>query len=154
MPIYTYFRQNIRTIKSRIYSLHMKLHNHQLLVKEQPSQSYTICSVVTRINTEGESFIMNYSLGKINKAFLERVQGNRPCTIDVQIMRTVHNRFEFNDFWITYHTVQRSTRVVDLRFSNPSFKGHFTAIMLDSIIMNYKLEINVINALMHHITVQ
>ena len=98
MPIYTYVRQNIRTIKSRIYSLHMKLHNHQLLVKEQPSQSYNICSVVTRINTESESFIMNYSLGKINKAFLERVQGNRPCNWDVQIMRTVHTRFEFNDF--------------------------------------------------------
>ena len=116
--------------------------------------SYNICSVVTRINTECESFIMNYSLGKINKTFLERVQGNRPCNWDVQIMRTVHTRFEFNDFWITYHTVQRSTRVVDLRFSNPSFKRHVTAIMLDSIIMNYKLEINVINALMHHITVE
>ena len=154
MPIYTYFRQHIRTIKSRIYSLHMKLLNHQLFVKEQPSQSYNICSVVTRINTEGESFIMNYSLGKINKAFLERVQGNRPCIWGVQIMRTVHTRFEFNDFWITYHTVQRSTRVVDLGFSNPSFKRHVTAIMLDSIIMNYKLEINLINALMHHITVQ
>ena len=154
MPIYTYFRQNIRTIKSRIYSLHMKLLNHQLFVKEQPSQSYNICSVVTRINTEGESFIMNYSLGKINKAFLERVQCNRPCNWDVQIMRTVHTRFEFNDFWITYHTVQRSTRVVDLGFSNPSFKRHVNAIMQYSIIMNYKLEINVINALLHHITVQ
>ena len=114
----------------------MKLLNHQLFVKEQPSQSYNICSVVTRINTEGESFIMNYSLGKINKAFLERVQGNRTCNIDVQIMGTVHNRFEFNDFLITYHTVQNFTRVVNLRFSNQSFKRHVSAIMLFSIIMN------------------
>ena len=79
---------------------------------------------------------MDTNLEIIDIAFLERVQGNRPCTIDVQIMRTVHTRFGFNDFRITYHTVQSFTRVVNLRFSNQSFKRHVTAIMLFSIIMN------------------
>jgi len=46
----------------------MKLHNHQSYVKEQPSQSYNICSVVSRINTEGKFFIMNSSLELIVNA--------------------------------------------------------------------------------------
>ena len=46
----------ISNVKKQIWSLHMQLHNHQLYVKEQPSQSYNICSVVSRINTEGNSF--------------------------------------------------------------------------------------------------
>ena len=54
----TYFRQTIRNIKSRIYSLPMNLHKHQLYMWEQHRESFNIWLAIIRINTEGKSLIM------------------------------------------------------------------------------------------------
>ena len=41
----------------------MNLHKHQLYLLEQHSESFTIWSVIIRINTEGKSLIMKLGPG-------------------------------------------------------------------------------------------
>ena len=50
-------------LKSKIYSLSMHLHKHQLYYLEQHSESFKIWSAIIRINTEGKSLIMKLGLG-------------------------------------------------------------------------------------------
>jgi len=52
---------NIRSFKSRIYSLPMHVHKHQVYLLEQHSESFKIWLAITRINTEGKSLIMKLS---------------------------------------------------------------------------------------------
>ena len=64
MQNYTYFNFFfIRDVKSRIYSLPMNLHKHQLYLLEQHSESFKIWSAIIRINTEGKSSILKLGLG-------------------------------------------------------------------------------------------
>ena len=64
MQNYTYFKQGqIRIVQSRIYSLPMNLHKHQLYLLEEHSESFKIWSAVIRINTEGKSSILKLGLG-------------------------------------------------------------------------------------------
>ena len=48
----------IRNVKSRIFSLPMHVHKHQLYLLEQHSESFKIWPAIVRINTEGKSLIM------------------------------------------------------------------------------------------------
>ena len=51
--------------KSRIYSLPMNLHTHQLYLLEQHSESFKIWLAIIRINTEGKSLIMKLGPGLV-----------------------------------------------------------------------------------------
>ena len=66
MQNYTYFKQFYLEFLSRIYSLPMNLHKHQLYLLEQHSESFTIWSAIIRINTEGKSL---YEIGPSNPKF-------------------------------------------------------------------------------------
>ena len=60
-------------LKSKIYSLPMNLHKHQLYLLEQHSESFKIWSAIIRINTEGKSLIMKLGPGLLVQ-FLPRLQ--------------------------------------------------------------------------------
>ena len=60
-------------LKSKIYSLSMHLHKHQLYYLEQHSESFKIWSAIIRINTEGKSLIMKLGPGLLVQ-FLPRLQ--------------------------------------------------------------------------------
>ena len=60
-------------LKSKIYSLPMNLHKHQLYLLELHSESFKIWSAIIRINTEGKSLIMKLGPGLLVQ-FLPRLQ--------------------------------------------------------------------------------
>ena len=49
MQNYAFFRQIVRNINSRIYSLPMNLHKHQLYLKELHGESFKMWSAIIRI---------------------------------------------------------------------------------------------------------
>jgi len=54
----------IRNVKSRIYSLPMHVHKHQLYFLEQHSKSFIIWSVIISINTDNECKSLKLKLGR------------------------------------------------------------------------------------------
>ena len=58
MQNYNISNNFIKIVWSRIYSLPMNLHKHQLYLLEQHSESFKSRSAIIRINTEGKSLII------------------------------------------------------------------------------------------------